>query len=148
MSISNDLQGSLYWAQLLATLATIGGSLWMLHSCYKAPRPRNDIVILVGAIGASDLLYAFPNALSLADREGVPFLCSLEGFTRELFLVSFFLVTSTSILCFRQAKERSQEGQEGLPTSQRKFVTKAIIISLLLAILIASLYIESSDFIP
>ena len=134
MSISNDLQGSLFWAQLLATLATIGGSTWMIHSCYKAPRPRNDIVILVGAIGVSDLIYAFPNVLSLAHHQGTPFWCSLEGFTRELFLVSLFLVTSTAILCFRQAKERSQKGQEGLPTSQRGFVIKAIIIS--------SLYIE------
>jgi len=135
MSDTNDLQGSLKYAQIIATVASIGGSIWLLYSCCKPPRPsrqRDDLVILVGAMAIADLIFTFPNILSIVN---LPTLCSVEGFTRQLYMVSMCLVTSVAILCF--LKKREPPG--GGPTSQRCFVYGAIIASIFVSLLFASL---------
>jgi len=142
MSDTNDLQGGLKYAQIIATAASISGSIWLLFSCCKAPRSsrlRDDLVVLVGAQAVADLIYAFPNVLSILN---LPILCPLEGFTRQLYLISMCLVTSIAILSF--LKKREQVG--GGPDSQRSFVYLAILFSTLIAFIFASLPIFLSKY--
>jgi len=94
----------LFIANLLATILSIIGSVWMSYSCFKTRPPRSDTLKLILFIALSDVLYAVANLISNTSLEENVIVCNMEGFLREFFLVmSVCLAASMAALCYQKS---------------------------------------------
>jgi len=132
---------SLYFSQLIATAVSIFGSCWMLSSSVRIPN-KTPISILVIWVAIADLIYALPNAMSLFGYGHDSIFCKIEGFSRELFLLSLYVITSGSILCYKDSLYRFQGVEAYGPQYQKSFVIKAISFSIILSIALAIVYLS------
>jgi len=131
MSVSAESEEKiLYWCNVVATLLSFLGSLWMTILCLKTPSPKSVALKLILAIALSDLVYTIPNVISMyGDGNGL--MCNIEGFLRELTaMLTIFFSTATAILCYKDSAFNAKFVQE-------VFYKKAVKISLFLALLLA-----------
>jgi len=96
----------LWWLDLIATVLSFVGSLWMVVCCLRAPSPKSLSLKLIAAVGIADFLYSIANLLSNFQVSGTSGsdeddLCSLEAILRQVsYTLSIFFSTCIAVASY------------------------------------------------
>jgi len=97
----------LYWLDLVATILSFCGSLWLIICCLKAPSPKSLSLKLIAAVGIADFLYSIANLLSSIQTIGEPgpipgiLLCNLEAVLRQFsYVLTIFFSTCIAVASY------------------------------------------------
>jgi len=98
----------LWTLDLIATILSFFGSLWIIFCCLKAPSPKSLSLKIIAAIGCADFLYSLANILSnfeknvlfIDDPEDFN-LCVMEAILRQVsYVLSIFFSTCAAVASY------------------------------------------------
>jgi len=99
----------LYTLDLIATVLSFFGSIFMCYLCLRVPSPKTISIKFIFAIAVSDLFYTIANIMSFFEKVNQTILlCVAEANIRQSsFVLSIFFATCTAIVSYKAAVPHS-----------------------------------------
>ena len=123
-----------WWIDIIATLLSLFGSLWMLMSGLKIRPPRSLSLKLILSIAFSDFMYSIANLMSNFEHKTGHVLCETEAIIRQCsFFLSIYFSTCTAIASYYAAFPRRRINKS------RSFFFLAVVFGILSCILMVGI---------
>ncbi len=124
----------LWYIDLVATLLSLCGSLWMIVSGLKIRPPRSLSLKLILSIAFSDFMYSVANLLSNFENKTGKEWCHAEAVLRQCsFFLSIYFSTCTAIASYYAAFPRRRINKS------RSFYFIAVVFGILSCILMVGI---------
>ena len=126
---------SLYILDLIVTILSLCGSLFMIYSCLKLPSSKSVSIRLILGIASADFLYSISNAISNFESDSpiTENLCMIEATIRHnSFFLSIFFATCTAIVSYKASDRENKFDKD-------EFFSSAIIIAIFVGIFLTIL---------